>query len=236
MILSAPVEYQATSRRFGIYWILALPETAARGLWALEAVVDGQPAGTHTFEVTAAAAPAAGRGRLSRGEVYQRTLAAVASVEALGSAGELLGQGAAIALDGDLVWTAFRSIEASSAIRLRTAQGRAETKDISEWNRRAGWATIPFPGHGLAPLSRAEGSAAVGDPCFVLDRAEDGSWVIADATIVGREQTPSGRFRLDAGFVAGSPVLDERGDVVGMVVGGGPDEELGPSAYLTYNL
>ncbi len=30
VVLVAPLEYQATSRRFGLYWTLALPTTAAR--------------------------------------------------------------------------------------------------------------------------------------------------------------------------------------------------------------
>ena len=46
-------EFAHTSRggRFGAYWELALPSTAATGTWTLEARIDGQPAGTHTFDI-----------------------------------------------------------------------------------------------------------------------------------------------------------------------------------------
>ena len=218
VVLVAPLEYQATSRRFGLYWTLALPTTAAQGLWALEVYADGQPVGTHTFEVVASAAPPAGRRALSPAEIYQRSLAAVATVEAVGEAGEMIGQGPAVALDADHPATAFPSIEGATTVRLRTATGgRAETQAVSAWNRRQGWAVLRFPGHGLAPLLRAASFPAVGERCFVLNTAEDGSRVIGEASVVGQEPSSLGRPRLNSWFAAGSPVLDERGDMVGII-------------------
>jgi len=86
-VLVSPIDYQAPARRFGIYWTMALPETATRGLWAVEAVVDGQPAGTHTFEIGTAAAAAATPARpiLSSAEIYKRAVASMATIEALGT-------------------------------------------------------------------------------------------------------------------------------------------------------
>jgi hypothetical protein len=234
VVLSAPVEYQATTRRFGIFWTLTLPEAAAKGLWALEASVDSAPAGTHTFEVTASSAPAPGRRVLSQAEIYQRGLASVATVERLGPGGQLLGQGPAVALDGDHLVTAFATLEGASTLRVRTAAGRQlESQEIGEWDRRQGWAVVPIPGHGLVALSRSPGPLTVGDRCFVLDSVEDGGRVITEAGVVGQEASPAGRLRLSSGFAAGSPVLDDRGDFVGMVAGPGVEEGLGPAAMLT---
>ncbi len=231
VVLVAPIEYRAASSRFGLYWTLALPATAANGLWALEVYADGQPAGTHTFEVVASAAPPPGRRLLSPAEIYQRALVSVAIVESRGGAGEMLGQGPAVALDGDHLATAFPSIEGATTVRLRTALGeRAETQEISGWNRRQGWAVIELPGHGLSPLPRAAAFPAVGERCYVLDTAEDGGRVIAEASIVGQEPSPLARPRLNSWFAAGSPVLDERGDLVGMVAAA--EDTLGPRGLI----
>jgi len=235
VVLTAPIEYQATSRRFGIYWTLALPETAVRGLWALEASVDGAPAGTHTFEVAASAAPSPGRRLASQAEIYQRALASVATVERLGPTGEMLGQGPTVALDGDHLVTAFPSIEGATTLRLRTAAGqRLESQEIGEWDRRQGWAVLRFPGHGLSPPARALGPAVVGDRYFVLDSVEDGNRVITEASVVGQEASSAARPRLNSAFAAGSPVLDERGDLAGIVVGPAAEESLGPTAGMRF--
>jgi hypothetical protein len=233
VVLTAPIEYQATTRRFGIYWTLALPETAAKGLWALEASVDGAPAGTHTFEVTASSAAAPGRRILSQAEIYQRALASVVTVERLGPAGQLLGQGPAVALDSDHLVTAFPTIEGASTLRVRTAARRQlESQEIGEWHRREGWAVVPVPGHGLVALSRGPGPLVVGDRCFVLDSAEDGDRVITEAGVVGQEGSPGARLRLSSGFAAGSPVLDDRGDLLGIVTAPGAEEGPGPAGMM----
>ncbi len=233
VVLTAPIEYQAATRRFGIYWTLALPETAARGLWAVEVSVDGAPAGTHTFEVTASSAPAPGRRILSQAEIYQRALASVVTVERLGPAGQLLGQGPAVALDSDHLVTAFPTIEGAGTLRVRTAARRQlESQEIGEWHRREGWAVVPFPGHGLVALSRGPGPLVVGDRCFVLDSAEDGDRVITEAGVVGQEASPGARLRLSSGFAAGSPVLDDRGDLVGIVTAPGAEEGPGPAGMM----
>lgn len=236
VVLSAPIEYQAATRRFGIYWTLTLPETAAKGLWALEVSVDGALAGTHTFEVaaTASSASAPARRVLSQAEIYQRALASVVTIDRLGPEGQLLGQGPAVALDGDHLVTAFSTIDGASSLRVRTdARRQLESQDIGEWDRRQGWAVVPLAGHGLLAVSRSPGSPMVGDRCFVLDSGEDGSRVIAEAGVVGQEASPAARLRLNGGFAAGSPVLDDRGDLAGVVAGPGPEEWLGPVGMLT---
>jgi hypothetical protein len=233
VVLTAPLDYQATSRRFGVYWTLTLPPNAAKGLWALEASVDGSPGGTHTFEVTSSTAAPAGPPVLSQAEIYQRAIASVATVERLGSAGQLLGQGPAVALDGDHLATAFPSIEGAATLRVRTAAGRTiETQEVAGWDRKQGWALLRLPGHGLAPLPRAEAAAAVGDRCYVIDSVEEGGRIIAEAGVVGQEPAPLARPRLNSGFAVGSPVVGEHGELLGMVVGAAAEESLGPASLL----
>jgi len=235
-VLVSPIDYQAPTRRFGIYWTMALPEGAARGLWAVESLVDGQPAGTHTFEVGTGAAVAAAPVRpiLSSAEIYKRAVASMARVEAVGSAGELLAQGPAVALDADHVIVGFSAIESANALRVRLPGGRLlETMDLAGWNRRQGWAVVPAAAHGLAVLPRSTAPMTIGDGVFVLHTSEDGSHIITEANIVGQEQGAPERFRVGAPIATGSPLLDDRGDLVGLAFGGGTDESLGPAMMTT---
>jgi hypothetical protein len=235
VVLASPIDYQATVRRFGIYWSMALPETAARGLWAVETIVDGQPAGTHAFEVGTGAAAAAAPVRpiLSSAEIYKRALSAMATIEALGSAGEILAQGPALAFDGDHVIVGFSVIESASTLRVRTPAGRLlETQEVAGWNRRLGWAIVPAPSHGLTVLPRSNDSVTIGDGVLVVHTGEDGSRVITEAAIVGQEQGASARLRLSGPVATGSPLLDQRGDLVGLAFGGS-EESLGPAMMLT---
>lgn len=235
-VLVSPLEHETKSRRLGLYWSLALAPDAPKGLWALEVYADGQFAGAHTFEVAATAESAPGRPLLSPAEIYQRALAAVGTVEKLGEAGETLGQGPAVAHGENHLVTAFPVIESATAVRLRTGTGgQFESREIAAWRRPEGWVSLSFPGHGLSVLPRASGAPLVGDRCFVLDTAEDGSRVIGEASIVGQEQSGLGRLRLNQEFAAGSPVLDERGDLLGVVVAAPREARLGqvPEFYTT---
>ena len=143
-------------RGASLYWTLALPETAATELWALEASVDGALAGTHTFEIRSSTVPTApGRALLPPAEMYKRAMSAVATLERIGPAGEVLGHGPAVALDADTLVAAFSSIDGASSLRLRTTQGTtAESREIGEWNRREGWAVVKLPAHGLSAPPR----------------------------------------------------------------------------------
>jgi len=51
VVLVSPYTQRATTARFSVYWTLTLPDAPRIGLWAAEAQVDGEPAGTLTFQI-----------------------------------------------------------------------------------------------------------------------------------------------------------------------------------------
>lgn len=227
VVLVAPVDYPAKARRFGIYWTLALPESVTPGLWALEATVDGEPAGTHTFEIRQSAVAAAQR-LPTPAELYARAVAASTTVERVGASGEFLGSAPATAVGSDQLVVPFTALEHVASLRTVVDGHRLETQQLDNWDRRADWALVHFPAHGLTPLPPAEpGSAKVGDRCFVLDSLEDGSRVIGEVSIVGEDRGAGRRLRINTGAAAGSPVLDEHGRWIG-VISAGSEASLGP--------
>lgn len=234
VVLDSPIDYTAPSGRFGVFWTMTLPEKATRGLWAVEAIVDGQPGGTHVFEIGtgAAAAAATPRPLLPPAELYKRAVAALGTVEAVGATSQIVGQGPALAIDANHVAVGFSTIEGASTIRVRASGHVQETQEVVGFDRRQGWAILPAPAHGLVPLTVDATPLAIGDRFYAVTTGDDGGQVITEAAIVGQEQGPAARFRLNGHFAAGSPLLNDRGDLVGMVVSTSPAAELGPSALV----
>ena len=233
VLVSPPIDHQATSRRFSIYWTLALPEALPGGLWAVETTVDGVAAGTHVFEIAGQPATAP---TLSQAELFQRASAAVATVESYAAGGAPLGQGPAVALDDEHVVTRFSLIDGAELIRLRAATGATlESREVGGWNRRGGWAVLRFPNHGLTTLKRSAASLGVGERCFVLDSGEDGSRMITEAAVVGQEAPPSSLARLSLGLAPASPVLDGKAELLGIVAEPGLEDRVG-AVWLTAGL
>jgi hypothetical protein len=218
VVLVAPADQPASGRRLAIYWTLALPPNAAPGLWALEASVDGVPAGTHTFEIKGGAAS---RAPLPAAQLYERARNAAAAVERLGPAGETTGVGLATALDDATVVVPFPIIDGASSVRVVLADGRRLTaEEVGGWSRADGWAVLRAAGHGLPVLPRAASRPAVGDPVFVLDEREDGSRVLGQTSVIGEKKAGGGRSHLllADGAAAGALVLNGEGAQVGTIV------------------
>jgi hypothetical protein len=85
-------QYVAQETRFRGYWTLTLSDTIITGLWALEANIDGYPAGMQVFQILAdkAALPPSPP---AASEVYRHALAASVFVDSLDSDGEVISRG-----------------------------------------------------------------------------------------------------------------------------------------------
>ncbi len=222
-------QYDATQKRFAGYWTLLLSENMPTGVWTLEARIDGEVAGTHTFQIVARSRPpdAAPAARLlTPSEIYQRALAATIFIEKLGPGGELLATGSGFVLGKKTVITAFQTIDGASNLRLVFPSGRSvETREVVAWNRWQDWAVLRVEAEGVPQLERAKpDSWAVGDRCFFLELASEGNRVIADLNITGKNTFSRAGERLNLSFApsqqaVGSPLLTEFGQVIGVIGG-----------------
>jgi hypothetical protein len=225
-------EFAHTSRggRFGAYWELALPSTAATGTWTLEARIDGQPAGTHTFEIvtgagaTPAVAVTAVRAPLSGPELYRRIQAATVTVRKLDAAGRIGLTASAFAIAKDRVVLPFHVIDGAATLRLASMSG--QTEDVTRvvaLDRAADWAILPIATLTVEPLERpATREAGVGTPLYGLNVTSAGDRTIVDALIGGSSTRPGAGERLIMSvpvnwYTAGTPIIDAYGKVVAMV-------------------
>jgi hypothetical protein len=225
VVLTSSSEYDARAQNFGIYWTLAIPETIQPGAWSLEARIDGQVVGTHSFEISAGPLDASSKmtkRSLTPAEVYKRGSALIAVVERLDGAGKLLGTGSGFMVADGLLLTAFQTVNDARLLRIHLPDGRrVQTDRLTAWNRRADIAFIKVD----APAGSVERASSyeVGDRCYFLDTQPNGDRVIVEASVVGRggrESQPLMRISAPAqGLSAGGPLLDERGDVVGVLGG-----------------
>ncbi len=222
-------KYEAKAERFGGYWMLTLSDTMETGLWALEAHVDGEIAGTHAFQILKGTAPSEVvpvRRTLSAGEIYNRALASTVFIDALNGQGEKAGTGSGFVIGPDLVATAFEVIDGAATLRVRFSTGRqAMARSLVAWNRRDDWAILDVETGTTPQAVRAPvNSWAVGDTCYVLDSPAEGTRTIGQVDLVGTQNPSTAGRRLNlssavnSGTVGGA-LMNEYGEVIGVLGG-----------------
>jgi hypothetical protein len=227
-------DYEARGSRFGAYWTLALPDSAAIGTWRLEARIDGQPAGAHTFEIlpgtgggagssTASAPAAPARRALSAAEVYTRLQAATALVEKLDAGGRPGLVAAAAAVAPGYLATPFHVVEGAARLKVTSPTGQTTlVESLAAYDRKADWAILPVPGLTLTPLERpAAREVGVGSHLYTLNISPGGERTIVEAAVAGASSRSDAGERLVLSVPfgwrsAGAPLVDDYGMLVGI--------------------
>ena len=228
-------DYEAKQPRFGGYWDMLIAENTPTGLWTLQALVDGELTGTHTFQVvTGATATGAEtavteplRSPLAPAALYGKANASTVVIENRNDQGQLLNTGEGFFIGPGLVLTAFQVIDGASSLRVAGTGGPSvDTKTVAAWNRRQDWAILQVAGIEEPAFAVAKTESwSVGDRCFYLDAAGPGNRIIVTTTIVGKNTFPRSGDRISLGASPantgiGTALLDEYGDVIGVTGGG----------------
>jgi hypothetical protein len=225
------------------FFTLLLSETSETGIWTLEARVDGELTGEHKFQIVSAADPAAqttqappqanptgpppeqARQPLTESQIYEIANAATALVEKLDSKGQRIDGGSGFFVEPDVLLTAFQVIDGASRLRVSLLDGRRlETQEALSWDKWQDWAFIKVDS-GRKQSIRLSSSAEslVGSRVYALAVSASGARVIVRCDIVGKGRFPRNGERINLNCthpdVIGSPLLDEYGDVIGIVGG-----------------
>ena len=228
VVVISDFNYESKQKRFAGYWTLLLSESMPPGVWSLEAHIDGEVVGAHNFQIAVAPRPAAAvpsRPLLGPTEIYKLALPAMVSVESLDNQRRRLGLGSGFVLEKDLIATSFENIEGASYLRVVLANGAGLDFDsIVAWNRREDWALLRMASPVSNSLVAAKpNSWEVGDRCFSLDSPQQGGRTIVDGDITGSHRFNEVGDRLNLNLTlsrtaSGSPLLNEYGEVIGVVV------------------
>lgn len=241
IVLISDFRYEAKGPRFTGRWSMLLADGTPSGEWNLEARIDGEPAGMHSFVITADGSSAASAATkestasspqpLSSADLYRKASEATVRVEKMSADGILLGKGIGFWIGDGRVLTAFDVIDGASSLRIPLKDGSQLTTDqVIAWDRSQDWALLKFEANGKASLKRgANDSPNVGDRCFFLELGPAGA-KLADGSITGKNsfQRAGERLLVASGVTSasfGGPLMDEYGNYVrimgGSIVPGG---------------
>lgn len=122
--------------------------------------------------------------------------------------------------------TTFGGIDGAASLRIARSDGTSlTTNQVDGWNRWQDWALLVIAPQQVVPLKPASGkSGEVGERCYSLGVAPGGARTISQETIVGNSDHPPAGPRLNLALAysfaaAGGPVLDEFGNLIGMLGG-----------------
>src|SRR5258706_9566744 len=167
VVVISDYKFTARERRFGGYWDPELTPSTAAGIWTLEARIDGQVTGSHSFQVVQSeeAVAASARRMLQTAEQYRKLLASTVQLQRLDAAGRPSGAGLGVVLDKGLILTAFQVIDGASTLRIRFPDGHQVEGPGIVWLDRLRDLAILRAETGATP--KVEGAPA-------------GSWAVGD--------------------------------------------------------
>ena len=222
-------DYPATELKFGGYWTFPLFENTSPGLWTFESRVDGEFSGSLNFEIVSAKKPpvvASADVAPTPADIYARISAATVLIEKLDPKGRPFDTGTGFFLSDGMLVTSFQTIDAAHTLRITLPDGsQRQSTEIVAWNRRQDWIILKVDGGKSGKLKRTDDkSVTIGDHCYWLDTKTDGGRVISDGQIVGKESHEGWGDRLSLSGLfnsvsTGGPVLNDRGEVVGLLGG-----------------
>jgi len=210
------------------YWTMLLDESAPVGFWTVDAHIDGESAGSYSFEVVSGSVSVVVphvRIPPSAGQVYHETDAASVFVDKLDRDGKSVMRASGFFVAPGRILTTFGIIDGASNLRVLLASGQqVTTSQVAAWNRWQDWAILDVDSTASKPLQISDRPADVGQHCYSMGISGSGARTILQVTVVGdSNHSPVGRrMSLSTAFdpiSAGGPVLDEYGDVVAMLGG-----------------
>jgi hypothetical protein len=224
---TSAIDYIAKGRRFGGYWRLPISPAMPLGTWSIETTVDGQPAGRLTFEIKGEAVVAAVIKRpFAQADLYERLNKSFVLIERTGPRGRQLEPAAGFMATAGRIYTSLSAVDAVEALHAVYADGkRHPLTALHAWNRRQDWAVlVGGPAENTSLPAAAADGVKVGDRLFSMEGGAGGGRVLTDGNLTGQNDSPNAGRRLLATFLTGSgtvgaPVLNEYGEVVGIVGG-----------------
>jgi S1-C subfamily serine protease len=222
-------QFEPKTSPFAGYFTMLIDESATTGIWTIDSRIDGQTAGSYSFQIVAGAGttpvPTA-RIPLTPTDIYQKAQLATAFVEKIDSSGKEFGRGSGFSLGSGRLLTAFGNIDGASELRLVFSGGQTiAASRVIAWNRLQDWAVLRVDAPGIPDLKLAQAKSwSVGQRVYSLGTSPAGGRTIINGGIVGDTSQPDAGERLTMSFAfnalsVGSPILDDFGDVVGMLGG-----------------
>ena len=146
VVIVSDFQFETKTTPFAGYFTMLMDEDATTGIWTIDSRIDGQTAGSYSFEIIAGAGttpvPTA-RIPLNSTDIYREAQAATAFVEKMDTHGKEFGRGSGFSLGSGRVLTTFGNIDGASELRLVFGGGQTiTTTQVIAWNRLQDWAVL----------------------------------------------------------------------------------------------
>ncbi len=230
--ISPDVKVETRTVALNCYWIFNLVQGMQNGVWTLEVRVDGQPAGSHPFEIAGMEEPRAPAAELSPAakaptldEIFRTVGPSLVWIRKLDSGKHIADVASGFVLAPDRIATSFGAIDGASALEVEFSDGkRVATSEVVACSRLGDWAILKVNTGSAAPILHGDPAAIVVGDRVITFNADAGAHTIGRVSVDGHSSVPSFGDRIHfspvlAEDAVGGPLLDKQGRVVGILGG-----------------
>lgn len=219
--VSPDVKISTSSRDLACYWIFTIDQRSPVGAWTVEIRIDGQPAGSHAFEL----AGVDGREvKFTLDQVATTYGPSVVRIRKLDATGRRLDTSSGFVVAQDTLATSLQSIDSASALEIEFADGsRTLAQGVLAASRPNDWALIAAPTGTKPAIPIGTQPVPVGSRLAAFSFSGD-TRVILPVSVggVGGSAPYAPRIRFSpevSGEAIGGPLIDESGNAVGILGG-----------------
>jgi len=231
--ISPDVKIETKTPELHAYWIFEVAPSFKSGIWTAEIRIDGEPSGTHNFELVLPSAPpqletaAPPSPKIpTLDEMYASVGRSLVWVYKLDDAGRHTDTALGFIVGADRVATAFQAIDAAKRLEVVFGDGRKVTTDqVWACDRLQDWAILKADTSNLPVLRRTQSATVpVGERYIVFNVENEMARVIGGVDITGKRTIGDFGDRIQLApspsrEAVGGPLLNPTGDVVGVVGG-----------------
>jgi len=218
--VSPDVKIQSASTRLTAYWVFEVVPTLPSGTWTVEVRIDGQPAGSHAFELAGLEGE-----KFTLDRVSKTFAASMVRVHKLDATGREIDVNSGFVIGPNAVAGSFGDIDGADGLDLEFADGRrVKSTSVLAFSRLDDWAIIGADTASVPPMPRGDSTKVpIGGRLALFDVQNDARVVapvdVGAVTAVGGYAPRIFLSPAPSPEAFGGPVIDEQGTVVGIVGG-----------------
>jgi hypothetical protein len=229
--ISPDIKIETKTADLNAYWIFEVNPSDRSGIWTVDIRVDGEPAGSHSFELVIPEPPKtevalAPPPLPSLDQIYASVQRSLVWIYKLDEAGRRTDTSLGFVIGRDRIATAFQSIDGTLKVEVEFAdRHKTICEEVWACDRFQDWALLKVQTDQVPPLASIEGgSVPVGERYLVFNVEKEDIRVIGGVDITARRTVPGFGERIQlspfpASEAAGGPLLNPNGMVVGIVGG-----------------
>lgn len=231
--ISPDIRMETKTPELHAYWIFQIAPSFRSGIWTAEIRIDGEPSGSHSFELVIPAAPPKPSLAIptppkfpTLDEMYRSAGRSLVWVHKVDDTGRQIDTALGFVIGAGQVATAFQAIDACMHVEVDFSDGRKiPTDEVLAYSRLQDWAILKADTATVPALLRASNKPVpVGERYIVFNVENETARVIGGVDITGKTSLADFGDRIQlmpapSREAIGGPLLNPMGEVAGIVGG-----------------